>query len=609
MNSLQQKHTDLTSNAHHLLIEKLEGFGNKPSADHQQALYALVQAMTDMAEGRLQGRYAFGIATGMGKTLSIIAWLATAHRLGRLDHISAAVAASKIEALCQLKRDLIGCGIPEEKIGLLHSDHDASESATADNEDRPIMLVTHARIMGGKLDSFTTYKGNPRSVLFWDESLIASESLFVVTNLLEGGIGFLERAYQEDKTYTDLIAYLNACSRCIKAELERQKEAPTEGGGVVHLPPCPQLAEFKDLVGTRHQALDPVRVLLDLVNRPLRVILSGQRGAVSYQITLPETLTNIAVLDASQPIRKLVHLDRTIQDAERVLPMLQALATPLGQLKKYDRVILHQQFAGGGRSTLEKDFAQKYRVDRKVTKSIVQVVQQIPKDEAILIFTYKGMVYGGNSYKDIVLRDLQAAGIEMTLPDGKAKRVHVLTWGHEASLNNYSHCKHVILAGVLQRNPVDLAGAYLGQRDNLTATVNRDIIRELLLSEVCHVVYQALSRGACRVVQDGSAGEMHGYLIHRDEAIRGELEKVMPGAVWKVWGEKGKGGSGSIAAAARTISEYLKRLSEDVTLISTRRVKEALGLDDLPKRTFTHALQRALVGSGWMLEQRSLVRS
>jgi hypothetical protein len=598
----------LTQLAHHNLITALTGYGNKPNADHQQALLALVQAMTDMAEGRLQGRYAFGLPTGMGKTLSIISWLSAVNTLGRSD-ISAAVAASKVEALCQLKRDLIRAGIPAEKIGLLHSHHDASEPATADNDDRPIMLVTHSRIMGGKLEAFTTYKGTPRSVLFWDESLIASESRFVVSQMLEGGIGFLERAYKDDDTYTDLVHYLNACSRCIQAELRRQKETPTEGGGVMHLPACDRLSEFKALVGTRHQALDPVRVLLDLVNRPLRVVLSGQRGVVSYQITLPAALSNIIVLDASQPIRKLVHLDSTIQDAERVLPALQTLKTSLSQLKRYDRVTLHQQFAGGGRSTLEKDFAQKYRVDRKVTKSIIEVVQQIPSGESILIFTYKGMVYGGGSYKDIVLRDLQAAGVEMTLPDSRGRRIDVLTWGYEASLNSFSHCKHVILAGVLQRNPVDLAGAYLGQIDNLHAAMNQDIIRELLLSEVCHVVYQALSRGACRVVQDGSAGEMHGYLIHRDEAIRGELEKVMPGAVWKVWGEKGKAGSGSIAAAARVISEYLRGLPEDVALLSTRKVKQALGLDGLPSRTFTHALQRSLIGSRWMLSKQSVMRA
>jgi hypothetical protein len=602
----------LTQEAHAFLLTKLREYGNQPSQEHQQALLALVSAMTAMSERRLQGRYAFGLPTGMGKTLSIISWLATAERLGRT--YSAAVAASKIEALCQLKRDLIACGVPAAKIGLLHADPDASEPTTADNEDRPIMLVTHARILAGKLETFQTYQDKPRSILFWDESLIASESLFVVSNLLEGSIGFLERAYQGDEDYTDLISWLNACSRCIREEMDRQRETPTEGGGVVQLPPCPQVHAFKDLVGMRQQVLDPVRVLLDLVNRPLRVILSGQRGAVSYQITLPEALSNILVLDASQPIRKLVHLDQTIRDAERVLPLLQSLGTPLAGLKQWSRVTLHQQFAGGGRSTLEKDFAKKYRTDRRVTKSIVEVVRQIPPEDSILIFTYKGLVYGGNSYKDIVLRDLQASGVPMVLPDKKTKRVNVLTWGHEASLNSFSHCRHVILAGVLQRNPVDLAGAYLGQKNNLTAKVNHDTIRELLLSEVCHVVYQALSRGSCRVVTDGQAGEMHGYLIHRDGAIRGELEKVMPGAVWKVWGNKkdskdGRGSTGCIAQTARQISEYLQRQDKGTALVSSRQVKKDLGLTTVPRQTFTVALHRALLGSGWTLSKQSLVKT
>jgi hypothetical protein len=39
----------------------------------------------------------------------------------RKEHIGVAVGQYKVEALCSLKRDLIEAGVPEDRIGLLHS--------------------------------------------------------------------------------------------------------------------------------------------------------------------------------------------------------------------------------------------------------------------------------------------------------------------------------------------------------------------------------------------------------------------------------------------------------------------------------------------------------
>ena len=51
-------------------------------------------------------------------------------------------------------------------------------------------------------------------------------------------------------------------------------------------------------------------------------------------------------------------------------------------------------------------------------------------------------------------------------PEGKP-RISVETWGRETAINDYAHCDHVILAGVVRRNRLDLEGAVMGQSDNL----------------------------------------------------------------------------------------------------------------------------------------------
>jgi len=49
----------------------------------------------------------------LGKTQSVIALCEAFHELKRAD-ISVAVAASKVEALCEVKRDMLRAGIPED---------------------------------------------------------------------------------------------------------------------------------------------------------------------------------------------------------------------------------------------------------------------------------------------------------------------------------------------------------------------------------------------------------------------------------------------------------------------------------------------------------------
>ncbi|MCS6319982.1 MAG: hypothetical protein H8K05_19875 [Nitrospira sp.] len=620
---------ELTDRAFARLVTALERFGNTLSDDHETALFALVEAMTAMANGTMKGRYAFGLPTGMGKTRAIIAWVSALHALGLDKTYSIAVAASKVEALCQMKRDLISEGVPAERIGLLHSyrwnpnssngpmvdDGYASEPSTEANDERPIMLITHSRIRGGNLTRFNAYRGKPRHLLIWDESLIVSDSSFIVTRLLAGSIGFLERAYGEEAQYTEFIAYLNACAEAITATLIRLKEvASTELEGVIRLPACnlEKLAEFKAILADLQAPQEPLITLLDLIPYPLRVVATGQGGVVSYRVSVPSEIQNILVLDASQPIRKLVHLDSTIKDAEQCFPSIQRLKMPLANLKRFDQVTLYQMHSGGGRSTLQKDFAQRYRQDRKIAQEIIDVVRAIPADEGVLIFTYKSHTTGGPHYRNILLKDLEAAGIDISarLQSGES-RLNIVTWGMETSLNNYAYCSHVILAGVLQRNPVDIAGAYLGQTDNLRAKVSAGIVKDILLSEAVHVIYQALSRGTCRVVANGVAKPMTGYLIHRDDAIQEELEKVMPGVGWESWKARYiEVKPGTINALVGEVSTYLQQLPSSLSRISTRQIKKSLNLTHVPSMTFTHAIQK-LVGfedAGWILTGRSLVR-
>lgn len=611
-------HGTLTNLSFERLEKHLVSNGNVLSSAHRQALYALCGLFTESAQGKRPGRWAFGLPTGTGKTSAIIAWCSTLVNLG-LDHISVSVSASKVEALCQLKRDMMEHGVPEERIGLIYADGGRyTLPRTDDNDERQIMLVAHARVMAKTgLAKFNTYRGRSRDLMIWDESLLGSEATSMSVRELRGGLGYLKGAYGDQPTHASLVGYLDRAAQAVDIALTAAREAPRTPT-MVSLPLASEeeLATYRLLL-PRKAAVAATAALLDLVHENLRVVVTSDSGVVQYHVTVPAELRNIIVLDASYPIRALMRADKTISDAE-TLPQIKRIGVPLAKLKSFENVKLHQMFTGGGRTTLQKDYDLK-PWDRKTTKAIIEVVKSVPPEQAVLIFVFKDRPGERTRYREVTLADLQNAGIDTTatveaIENGKVvqrDRVMVSTWGQETSLNIFSHCAHVILAGVLQRSPLDLAGSFLGQVDDIHAGVSKDLVRDIARSEVCHAAYQAWSRGSCRVMQDGRARPMTGYIIHRDAGIQPMLSEVMPGAVWSEWKSEATIAAppGIIASLTLKIAEHLRSLPETVRQISTRQLKTDTNLRDTHPNTFTAGLRDAMEHAPWLMSGRSLIRA
>lgn len=613
-------HATLTHEAFESLCKTLAENGNVLSEDHRTALYALCGLFTESAQGKRPGRWAFSLPTGMGKTSAIVAWCCALSRLG-YDHISVAVSASKIEALVELKTAMMARGVPEERIGLLYVPNGTpyALAPTATNDDRQIMLVAHNRVrMKDGHDAFMTYRSKRRDLLIWDESLLASDAHGVSVRELNGAIGYLEgiwRGTEDDGAH--LVSWLKAARDRIEQALAGSSESEAVTLSLPELDDA-ALLSFRSKL-PRQTVVAPVADLLDFSREELRALPTGEHGAVWYQVAVPKEIQNIIILDASYPIRRLVQADTTIHDAEKYLEPIKRIGKRLSQLKSYNDVTLHQLFAGGGRETMQRDFAS--ITERKAVREVIDVVKAVPEDEAVLIFVFKDRHGEGINYKSAMLRGLSAAGIDThvkmeAIVDGKTMmvdRINVATWGQETSLNRWAHCSNVVLCGVLQRSSLDLAASYIGQSDNLREEVSAETVKELARSEVAHVVYQALSRGSCRVMHNGQARPMKGWLVHRDIGIQPVLSSVMPGVKWAEWEAKHLTGPegrqpGAIATTVLKIVDYLKKLPEGIDKVSTRKLKEATGLGDIPPRTFTHALGEVSSHVPWLISGRSLER-
>jgi len=494
------------------------------------ALAAMNDAFTSMAEGRLQGRWAFPLATGTGKTSGITNWTAAVHAQG-LPY-SLLVSASRIEALCSLKRTMVAAGIPEQKIGLIYAepskDTKYSEPRTLDNEQRQFLLCSHQLIRSreSNLDIYNNYQGQPRSLVIYDESLLVSDiEHFKVEHLLQSIGGWIERLWmlQQDSPertlHAEILEWLHERRACIKEIVMVFDPATTN-----EIPPAftltdHQLSHYEHLF----RKTDSVMADFLMVSMfPLVMTKYNKAAVITYRVVIPEALQNMIVLDASYPIRTLEQKDLGLQNAE-TLPVCVQHTIKFAELKTYERVTLYRMEKRGSRTAAVQDNTRL----RNLMKDTVEGIKGIPKGDGILVFIYKQK--DKRDPHKVLTSALSEANLDTR------KDLYIQTWGNETSLNDYRHCKHVILVGILHRDLAELEAQLRGQTNDRTGRIELAQLKEICLSERAHCAYQALSRGACRNIDNGQAHAMTGYIVEFDPGLETELNKVMPGVTWKEW--------------------------------------------------------------------------
>ena len=625
----------LAEHAFGIVVRDLEGFGNRLTEQHRQALRRMLETYSAMACGETTGRFAFDLPTGCGKTQSVIAWCQAVHET-RAAH-SAVIAASKVEELCDIKRKLIAKGVPEERIGLIHSksyDPDlarewqrtrnpsvlkqpgrsgiidyASLPKTTDNEGRPFLLVTHSRVQSRQtnLDLLNTYHGKPRNLAFWDESLLAASGHGISKWEIDAGLAWLERwARQGDGATEEAYNYLLECAHRLTEELEVQKQH-RRWPQPVDLPALSsfELDRYSRALGGRPETKS-LSTFLGFTHRGLRVVPTSQGGGaiVTYDITVPRSLGNVVVLDASYPIRQLERLDPSIQPAPAFS----------GTVKRYDNVVIHHLRHGSGRAAMERSFGEETAEARLVSRELCDVISSIDPDEGVIVFTFKADKV---DIRGELERDLKEAGVDTRAKlkpnyDGTVRpRFRFLTWGQETAINDHADCPNVVFAGIIHRSETDLAASIVGQQDNLLAPVPKGQLGEVRRSENAHAVYQAMSRGSCRETVNGQAKPMRVWLIHYDKQLRDLIDKVMPGVSWETWVPKYLDPIHTkVEELTLQMLAYLRHLGPEITKVSTRKLKEALGPMDTPSRTFTRAVRGVSeADAGWFLYGRSLQRA
>lgn len=525
-----------------------------------------MEGMSNQALGLDPGRFAYGLPPGTGKTQGLIAWAATVFHLG-LD-VSLSISAAQITALCALKSGLIEAGVPESAIGLKHSYGNGERWPDTGDDDRPIMLVSHSRIrLGRDATLFGHHRERPRSLLIWDETLTTASIESLSWQDLKAASIWIASDAPENSA---LGLTIRSAIGTVSDELEAQKYRTASASvsiDTAHLDAAQDEAKALGDWGSdlRIAAVKTVRTLLKMLEHPVAVVRTGNgasgEGVIRYAMAVGSELTNIAVLDASHPIRDLARnggvVDRT-SDAMR-------------DCKSYEKVSVNEISLPAGKTKLESEAGL-----NSAASSLADVIRLIPETEHVLIVTFKGD--RGRMPSRLLTRLHGYEGIDVSARiDGKA-RFSVLTWGRETSLNSLRHCKYVILLGVLRRNPLDLAACAAAAADDLGLRLSKQALKKLEISEMSHCVYQAMSRGSCRIMSEaGKADPMNLTIIGRVQGVREMLGEVMPGVSWThtVPDRQPRPGCRT-AEAAHAIRTYLRSVPREQSTVSIRKMKAVI---------------------------------
>jgi hypothetical protein len=594
---------DLESRVMSTVVEMLERHDNKPNPEHLHGIKAIVKAMTHgLFENERKFRKAFPLETGMGKTTCVVALV---KELQDTDK-SLLISAERIEQLEELQQQLVAEGVAPAKLGIFHSSEskypECPSVKPAELDQVQFLLAAHNRLKGDSQRSITerlmAYKGQPRDMVIWDESLLTTSSHSLDRATVRKAIGNWIIDYEEkraagrkspcnDDLYQNFHEFLASIGKQLALD---------ESSGVFELPPLRfDAKDYEQPINAWSRkdetSADLLKKLVEYAERgEVRTLKTQDSHAlVQFIQTVDDGLDKMIILDASASIRDLVRYDRSIG------------VHPLTISKDYGNVTLKWADIGSSKDSFNQtaDHLMAYLGEMDYL-----LWNEIPKGEPFLIFCHM----------QLKERIRQWANDAHPLRD-----IHVLHWGQHRASNRYSHIQYVATVGVLYRDTKEIAASIVGQTRNLHYGLVDADIRQTQNSEQADLLYQGISRGNSRRTISGKAGKQVIYLFHpaRDfESILPLLKDVMPGlnvedykpAVLKRPIRKN---ALDYTSLGEKVVDHLIRIPSAQESVSVRSVKGAVAADCDPNSSLwrkgkTHALNQL---TGWKQKGQLFERS
>ena len=638
---LKVEYRTLIEYSHRDLIETLHSYGNVTSESQEQALYTLLHTYAALAQGKIAGRLAAPLPTGLGKTTSISAFLGRAYSMGMLGrqkgNFTVAIAASKVDQLCDLHEALVAAGIPEKLISLIHSytynpdiERDADDRlpkgyaalpATPD-KNRPILLLSHNKIKNGPEHAFDDSLQKRRFVI-WDESMISTKTgalsverlahgfnsyEFVLSSLRDQAqTGGMEIDQVKLEVANSTLEYLHIAYRLIRNEISSQEYGQPKQ--VLRFPHANEMTMTEMLLAVewvaQAQEVEEVRKLIHSLKELLRATqydtsvhlgMKDKTTIVRFDVVVPDSMKNMIILDASARINTLMMLDETIHLPEN-LPELQL---------KYTGTIFHRIDHAAGRGATHKELENN---EKNLLAGITEVIQRHP-DEGILLFTHK-YHEGKLNHREVIEKYLTDNGVDLHEMINGKPRFNWLTHGNETASNKYTHCSVAIFTGLMYKSREVSLGETVAQKRDHTASISEKLLTQVTRGMQSQAIHQGANRTASRTIVNDQAKPVNIYYTYHNDSLVPYLEVVLPGARFVTYESDVMSPRTMTWKVRKAVAEFLKNLAITVGRVSVKAINTAVPETiEVGSATCKRVINSIIEDSSipWARSGRSLVR-
>ena len=532
----------------------LQGFfaekKHKPSAEMLLGLYNLQDTLTKMLVGELQPMYYLSsLDPGVGKTSAIKAWL-KAYLPRRKEYSDKGVILC-FDRLEEIKQFLDAVDIPGDSYGVLVSTTKAEgwelvqRGVGEGRQDQAAVLLTTKqqiirRTLGGIPFAAVTafhYKGAPRVVRVWDESMTVGKALTLSAfQMLE----LLNTVARKDMELAGTLKSLaNDLERCADGDT---LDMPDLGGMELGY-------SFRWPTSTMR---DTAETLALLSGRVVTVRVDGSgRVALDCVQSLPEDFKPCLVTDASIRIRETYRLQEAYrEDVVRLAPETSC--------KRYDDLTVYVWHKRTGKMS--------YRIEgvEAVAKEVAKVVTARPGEAFLIVVTKENHGKMSRALKGLLPSDQE--------------RLKFLTWGMHTATNEFVDIANVVITSQLYYR---LADYEAGARAAATLMTSKGAFSEEQLQafrrgETAHHLLQCICRGAVRKAVGNQCPPSRCWIISaKGMKVEEQLPDIFPGCSVKTW----EGAPVVVKGRRQEVLEFIvDRLQAGTQRLPAALVRTTLGI-------------------------------
>jgi hypothetical protein len=479
--------------------------GHHPTAEMWEALRAVAVTLDQMANRTAAPQiYVSSLDPGVGKTTTVIHFLRTLLTSADHHHVSALVCVSRLEQIRTITQE---ADFQQSDFAILTSNNELNSVGCANPGRSRVLFTTHSMVerrCDGKEFSAASafhYRGHAREVRIWDEAILPGRPLTISRD----DLGFLFKPLRA--RHPDLAESIeklfHSLGDATDGQLMQLPELDTVNN--VSLNDALQLVD-----GGPADQVSAIETLWFLFGKSVTVRKDGVYGntVLDYRDTLPKDMAPLLALDASARVRATYGLWKERRGGLFMLP---------SATKRYDKHTCHVWNQAGGKAAFR-------RHGPKLIDGIVKAILTRPTEEWLV-------VHHKNVGADV------PQSVSNLIPTG-GPIVHFVNWGSHDATNQFAHVPNVILAGTLfyRTSYYEALGRTAAAHPSVQGAFKAEDAQAVITGENCHLVLQALCRGAVRRCEGQCCPETRTYLIaSRRSGIAEVIPFILPGVKIEQW--------------------------------------------------------------------------